>query len=285
MNPSSVDGLPPETDTAWWREALSGEPLYESDGRVFFVETPSDVAIDEQQDVPQSRWTNMRRHHYQWLSGTIGALNPQSRIVDVGCGPSQFADLMNGHATCGVDIVPYRGVNIVADLGQPLPLADNCADAVVLSNVLEHIYEPHKLIADLHRVLKPGGVMLVVVPFLIKLHQTPYDFHRYTRYALERMCADNGFSRTRVDEIGNLFDVFEIDQRIRTRIILRETAGHRRFLARGLLWLQRKTDRVLYKILPPDTLSARDTDGFPQSYGVHAVKQDETAASSSGKNT
>ena len=252
----------------WWQEALRNKPLRIENEKAYYIDVPADVAVDTQDKAPQSSWSNMRWHHYHWLSQMLGAFPDNSRIIDVGCGPGQFTDLIENHDCCGIDFYPYPNVNLIADISQMIPLDDSSADIAILSNVLEHVYDFQTLLGEIHRVLRPGGSILIVVPFMIKLHQLPYDFFRYTRHALERVGKEAGFSDIQVDELGNLFDVWDIDQRIRTRIILREAIGFRRFLARVLMWAERKSNRLLHKLLPTGAISAPDEDGFPQSYGM-----------------
>jgi SAM-dependent methyltransferase len=78
-------------------------------------------------------------------------------------------------------------VDHVCDLTGPLPLADDAFDTVLLSDVLEHIPTPQRLMDEIARVLKPGGKLILNVPFLYWLHETPHDFHRYTEFALRRL--------------------------------------------------------------------------------------------------
>jgi SAM-dependent methyltransferase len=259
-------------DAPWWRDALVGSPLTEEDGRVFFVETPGDAFTDTQEDVPRHRWSRMRRSHFHWLEAELGHLPEGSRLVDIGCGQSQFRELVAVHRACGIDFFPYSGANVVADLNRPLPLASGSCDAAVLSNVLEHIYEPRALLAETARILRPGGRMFVVVPFFIKIHQPPYDFFRYTNFALERMSREAGFGSVRVDSIGNVMDTFTLDRIVRGRILRREVSGMKRSLMRGLLWGERICGTLAERIAPEGLMDAPDRDGFPHSFAVLAEK-------------
>jgi SAM-dependent methyltransferase len=256
------------SNSFWWETALRETPLQVKNRRAYFIEVPADAAVDTQDKTPQSGWSNMRQHHYRWLKETLQAFPDNRRIIDVGCGPGQFTDLIENHDCCGIDFYPYPNVNIIADISQMIPLEDDSADIAILSNVLEHVYDFQTLLKEIHRVLCPGGSILIVVPFMIKLHQQPYDFFRYTRHALECIGNEAGFADIQVDELGNFFDVWDIDQRIRTRIILREAKGWRHFMARVLMWEERKCNRILLKLLPHGITCAPDEDGFPQSYGM-----------------
>src|SRR6185503_16910001 len=83
-------------------------------------------------------------------------------------------------------------------------LADDASvDCVVLTEVLEHIYEPKRALEEINRLLKPGGHIVGSVPFAIGEHEQPYDYHRYTYYCLKRMFEDAGFEIVHLDYLGD----------------------------------------------------------------------------------
>ncbi|HWQ84012.1 MAG TPA: methyltransferase domain-containing protein [Anaerolineales bacterium] len=135
--------------------------------------------------------TPWRRANWQFLQNQLAALPGQARILDVGAGRGDFAALLDRFQTIALDIYPYPEVNLVADLTQRNPFRPAQFDAVVLMNVLEHVYDTHTLLARLAELLKPGGILIIAIPFLVKLHQTPVDFVRYTHYALERFAGEH----------------------------------------------------------------------------------------------
>lgn len=214
----------------------------------------------------------MRKSHFKWLSLEIGKLPKRLKILDVGCGQSQFKELYVNQDVCGIDFIPYEGADIVADLNRSLPLLSEVCDVAILSNVLEHIYDPQLLLREIHRILRPGGLLLIVVPFIIKLHQKPYDFYRYTNFALERMTQEGGYTSTRVEALGNIFDVYDLDRKVRGRILLREVGSLRRVAIRSLLRLSRVCDLWSELLNSKDLRSAPDRDGFPHSFAVYARK-------------
>lgn len=81
------------------------------------------------------------------------------RILDLGCGRSKLA------AAFGVDHRNFPGVDLVADLGESLPLPDGEFDVVYSNQVLEHIPNLIGLIEESHRLLRPGGIMVAHVPY------------------------------------------------------------------------------------------------------------------------
>ncbi len=84
----------------------------------------------------------------------------------------------------GVEVVAfdiYAGPNVqfVADAHR-IPFADGSVDAVVVQAVLEHVLEPARVVAEIHRVLRPGGLVYAETPFLQQVHEAAYDFTRFT---------------------------------------------------------------------------------------------------------
>ena len=77
----------------------------------------------------------------------------------------------------------FRHTDVVAD-AHALPFDDECFDAVVVMNAFEHYREPHKVAAELHRILKPGGRIHIHTAFLQPLHEKPWHFFNCTRYGL-----------------------------------------------------------------------------------------------------
>jgi SAM-dependent methyltransferase len=89
---------------------------------------------------------------------------------------------------------------------QDLQFPDASFNAVVCWSVLEHVPEPHKAIAEMHRVLKPGGVIWVQLPFLFPYHADPHDYWRVTPSGLrmwmrkfdETACACDYWARSKI---------------------------------------------------------------------------------------
>jgi SAM-dependent methyltransferase len=132
----------------------------------------------------------------------------RGRLLDLGCGSVPLFEAYRGlvdEILC-VDwlasLHQQQHVDAFADLTQSLPLGDSTFDTVLLSDVLEHIPNPERLVAEIARVLRPGGCTVVGVPFLYWLHEIPYDFNRYTRYQLERLHKKAGLEVVQLTEIG-----------------------------------------------------------------------------------
>lgn len=77
------------------------------------------------------------------------------------------------------DIYASEETHFVAD-GHSLPLQGGSVDAVWIQYVLEHVLDPWKVVAEIHRVLRDGGLVYAETPFLQQVHNEAYDFTRFT---------------------------------------------------------------------------------------------------------
>jgi len=138
------------------------------------------------------------------------SLPPGARLLDAGAGEARFRPLFRQQRYLALDnrvgdsAWDYSSLDVVADL-LDLPLGDASCDALLNIVVLEHTADPRRVIAELGRVLRAGGRMLLVVPLIWELHQTPHDYFRFTRYGLERLLAPAGVEVARLEPIGGFF--------------------------------------------------------------------------------
>lgn len=90
-----------------------------------------------------------------------------------------------------------------ADLAGPLPFTDGSFDGAVCTEVLEHVVDPIAVLREIARVVRPGGRVLVTVPFVFHYHEDPQDFRRYTPAGLGGVLADAGFDVEVLAGLGN----------------------------------------------------------------------------------
>jgi SAM-dependent methyltransferase len=79
----------------------------------------------------------------------------------------------------GTDIYHSPHVTLIAD-GHRLPFADQSVDGVWIQAVLEHVLDPQRVVAEIHRVLRPDGLVFADTPFMQQVHEGAYDFTRFT---------------------------------------------------------------------------------------------------------
>jgi SAM-dependent methyltransferase len=142
------------------------------------------------------RWSSKfsRKNLYEFLIAEFNSIPAGSKVLNVGSGGEIGKTLdsvaaAKGFAVTSMDIDPDRKPDLVGDL-MNTGLQDNSYDALVLSEVLEHIKVPHAAIAEVHRILKPGGRVIITAPLLFTLHDRPADFYRFTKYGLAYLLSD-----------------------------------------------------------------------------------------------
>jgi len=124
---------------------------------------------------------------FLWGLGPKGFLekyNISEKILNIGSGPKNF-----GKGVLNFDIEKYPGVDIVGDI-QNTALKDGEFSGIICDSVLEHIKDPRKAVSEMHRILKPGGLLYVGTPFLYPFHSAPSDFQRWTREGLIELLKD-----------------------------------------------------------------------------------------------
>jgi SAM-dependent methyltransferase len=137
-----------------------------------------------------------RRHLYRnikELSDHFGT----GLLLDIGCGTKPYERMFSKATYKGLD---YRKAganqNPHADIlydGGKFPIKTKMFDYALATEVLEHVFEPDSFVGEIARILKPGGLLLLTVPFIWDEHEQPYDFGRYTSFGIRALLERNGF--------------------------------------------------------------------------------------------
>ena len=129
-------------------------------------------------------------------------------VLDIGCGYMPYKPLVlkppsRAEKYIGLDLKDntYQKCDLQWD-GRTIPLEDGSVDCALATEVLEHCPDPDTVMRQALRVLRPGGLLFLTVPFLWPLHDVPHDEYRYTPFALERHLRNAGFEQIMLSALG-----------------------------------------------------------------------------------
>lgn len=131
-------------------------------------------------------------------------------ILDAGAGECVYKRMFSHGNYKAIDLAVgenrwnYGNLDYVGHLHE-MPIEDGTFDAVLCTQVLEHLEWPRESVKEMHRVLKPGGKLFMTAPMAHPEHQTPYDFFRYTSYGIESICSQAGFRDIKISPFGGLW--------------------------------------------------------------------------------
>lgn len=134
------------------------------------------------------------------LAREMARLAPElrGRLLDVGCGTKPYASLFSADEYVGLDLDTdasrARGTADALYDGKAFPFEADAFESVVCTQVLEHVFAPDAFVEELRRVLKPGGSLLVTVPFAWAEHEQPFDYARYSSFGLKALLERHGLA-------------------------------------------------------------------------------------------
>lgn len=146
----------------------------------------------------------------------LSVLLPQVRglVLDVGCGAQPYRPLLGPDATYqGIDhaeAAGHLGYSVPDTIyyeGDRWPIADEDVDCILCTEALEHVPEPAAFLAEARRCLRPGGYLILTVPFSARWHYIPHDYWRFTPSGLARLLSAAGFEPIAVYARGNAVTV------------------------------------------------------------------------------
>ena len=128
-------------------------------------------------------------------------------VLDLGCGVMPYRELVPDRVTRydGLDIAPMGGtVALIGDIQDLSMIRGNSYDSVVCLEVLEHVPEPNEAVAEIARILRHDGILILSVPHLSRLHEIPYDYYRYTEYGLRHLLEKHNLMVVELHDRGGL---------------------------------------------------------------------------------
>lgn len=148
------------------------------------------------------------------LFGLTNQLTPRltshakGQFLDAGCGTQPFRSVVepqvDRYLTFDIE-ARVDEVDFIGDIEDMQAVPSQSIDSMLCSEVLEHVPHPDRAIAEFARIVKPGGVVILTVPFLARLHEEPHDYYRYTRHGIRRLFDDGAFEVEEIVETGSLF--------------------------------------------------------------------------------
>jgi len=163
-----------------------------------------------------------------------------------------------------LDVEVTYGPDIQGD-AHALPFVSGAFDTVIASQVFEHLHTPSAALDEVQRVLRPGGHLLLAVPFLFFLHQEPHDYQRFTSHGIGELFRDRPFA----------IEILAFGGRVVAAVDLLCTSTRSSSLPRRAL---RKARKIVSPPRPQDVtrlgrwLADRDPREFPIGYVVCAER-------------
>ena len=133
-----------------------------------------------------------------------------ARVLDAGAGESRHRPFFPKQRYFAADLAVgdtawnYTGLDALCDL-ESLPFRCASFDAALNIVTLEHVRRPEAVLAEIARVLAPGGRLLLIAPQDWEVHQAPHDYFRYTRYGLRDLLVRAGFAEIDIRPAGGFF--------------------------------------------------------------------------------
>jgi SAM-dependent methyltransferase len=118
-----------------------------------------------------------------------------TQVLDYGCGNRPYASLFRTKFTdyIGADFSGNPDADVILGDDGELPLADGSVDCVLSTQVLEHVQHPDLYLAEAHRVLRPGGALVLSTHGVWPYHPDPGDYWRWTIDGLQLQVYRAGF--------------------------------------------------------------------------------------------
>lgn len=224
-----------------------------------------------------------------WVAKVLSALPAGTRLLDAGAGECQYKKHCDHLAYVAQDIALYDGkgdvglqtgnwsfsqIDIVSDITN-IPEPDASFDAVLCTEVLEHLPDPIRALDELARLLRPGGMLIVTAPFWSLTHFAPYHYATgFNRYFYEFHLGRLGFDIVDLIPNGNFFEC--VGQELRRIAVMAQQ------FARGDRPTALEVHAMQIVLGMVERMSARDT-GSPDmlhfDYQVRAVKRSKARPS------
>lgn len=216
----------------------------------------------------------------KWIEQTLKKIPEGLTILDAGAGECQFKKFCGHLKYISQDFAQYHGegeiglqmgswdnskLDIISDI-LSIPLPDHSVDAVMCTEVLEHIPDPLRAIKEFNRLIKPGGYLLITAPFVSLTHFAPYHFATgLSRFFYEKHLPENNFEISDMDFNGNFFE-FVAQETRRIKAVAARYSGKRLNIFQKIV--------IHLNLLLLQNLSKKDKGSSELlCYGIHVFAQ------------
>lgn len=199
-------------------------------------------------------------------------------VLDIGCSEQRVRKYLHRNCTyIGLDYLItatdwYKSRPQVYGDAHSLPFGEKCVDNVLLLDVLEHLPEPERCIAEISRVLRSEGTLILHTPFIYPIHDEPLDFQRWTVHGLYKLLHTYGFEVAETIALG---------RPVETAALLSNIASSKMFLE----FIARKSPFAVFVLFLPFkvlltnllacvfSLISPDDDMMPYGYRLTCIKK------------
>ena len=158
-------------------------------------------------DVGRRRWFSAAMFLMEKRIRRGLAENARGRLLDIGSGDQPYGKILPEAVTRydSLDVERrHPQQTYVTSAAKMDGVPDAEYDSAMSFSVLEHVPDPWQALRHIHRVLKPGGSLILTVPHLSRLHEEPHDYFRFTHYGLTRLLEDSGFEVIELERNGGM---------------------------------------------------------------------------------
>jgi len=215
----------------------------------------------------------------EWVAQQLRKLKPGWRLLDAGAGERPYKNRCSHLKYVAQDFAKYDGkgdgtglqtgqwnqdnLDIVSDI-TAIPEGDASFDAILCTEVFEHIPQPVLALKEFARLLKPGGVLILTAPFISFTHFAPFHFSTgFNRYFYEHHLPQFGLKIVELSFNGNFFEVLAQE-------LLRAPEMAQRYAQTRMDWRERRAQQALLKFIERCARADNGSSEFA-AFGIHVM--------------